>query len=63
MLPIAEIAGKLKAYGVSELDIQIAARVLAASAESVRRGAIVNGATKVALDWLNANAPGLRMAA
>jgi hypothetical protein len=59
----AALAATLRAYGVSETDVKVAEKALAISAVAVRAGGVANGASKVAIEWLNANAPELRHAA
>jgi hypothetical protein len=54
-----DLASKLRSYAVSEADIEVAAKTLKVSADAVRRGAIVNESSNVAIRWLNANAPQL----
>ena len=56
----AALAGLLRGYGVTETDIAMAHGILAAAAEAVKRGAIVNQASAVAITWLNEHAPELR---
>lgn len=54
------LASLLKSYGVTDADVQVAETILRLSGESVRRGAVINRASAVALDWLKANAPEIR---
>jgi hypothetical protein len=54
------VAQLLTGYGVSETDIEVVATTLREAAETVERGAILNHATEVALEWLNMHAPELR---
>lgn len=56
----AALAGLLRGYGVTDTDVAMAGAILAASAEAVKHGAIMNQASAVAIAWLNANAPELR---
>ncbi len=60
LLSARELAKTLKSYGVTEADIQVAETILKMSGESVSRGAVINPASRVAIDWLNANVPELR---
>lgn len=62
ILPAHEVAASLQHYGVSDADVKTAETMLRVSGESVRRGAIVNRASAVAIDWLNQHAPELRTA-
>jgi hypothetical protein len=55
-----ELASSLKSYGVTDADIQVAETILRMSAESVRRGAVINPTSRAAIDWLNVHAPELR---
>src|SRR5262249_6579697 len=59
LLSPAELAGSLRSYGVTEADVQVAQKTLEMSAETLKRGGIVNQASKVAIAWLDANAPEL----
>ncbi len=54
------IAEGLFAYGCRAADVEVAAQSLALSAASVRRGAVTNESTRVAITWLNTNLPHLR---
>lgn len=54
------LAGLLTEYGCRAEDVEVAAQSLALSSASVRRGAVVNEATHIALLWLNENVPRLR---
>lgn len=54
------IAEFLRDYGCTEKDVDVAAKSLALSAISVRRGAILSEATHVALGWLSQHLPHLR---
>jgi len=54
---IAEILGD---YGCRPEDVDVAAKSLALSAVSVRKGAVINEATHVALGWLDEHEPRLR---
>lgn len=62
ILPAHELAASLQHYGVSDTDVKTAETMLRVSGESVRRGAIVNRASAVAIDWLTRHAPELRTA-
>lgn len=54
---IAEVLGD---YGCRPEDVDVAARSLALSAVSIRKGAVINEATHVALGWLDEHVPRLR---
>ena len=54
---IAEVLGD---YGCRPEDVDVAAKSLALSAVSIRKGAVINEATHVALGWLNEHVPRLR---
>jgi hypothetical protein len=54
------LAAVLAEYGCRLSDVGVAATSLALSAESIRRGAVLNEATHIALEWLNAYMPHLR---
>ena len=54
------IAEVLSDYGCRPEDIDVAAKTLALSAVSVRKGAVINEATHVALGWLDEHVPRLR---
>jgi hypothetical protein len=54
---IAEVLGD---YGCRPEDVDVAAKSLALSAVSIRKGAVINEATHVALGWLDEHAPRLR---
>jgi len=54
---IAEVLGD---YGCRPEDVDVAAKSLALSAVSVRKGAVINEATHVALGWLDEHVPRLR---
>jgi hypothetical protein len=58
----AWLASSLKAYAVSDTDIAVAEKYLAMSAESVRRGAVINETSKAAIEWLGYHAPEIRFA-
>jgi len=60
ILPAHELAASLQNYNVSDADVKTAETMLRVSGESVRRGAIVNRASAVAIAWLNQHAPELR---
>lgn len=53
-------ASVLKDYGCRDGDIEVTAKSLALSAISVRKGAVINEATHVALGWLDEHVPRLR---
>ena len=54
------IAEVLSDYGCRPEDVDVAAKSLALSAVSVRKGAVINEATHVALGWLDVHVPRLR---
>jgi hypothetical protein len=54
---IAEVLGD---YGCRPEDVDVAAKSLALSAVSIRKGAVINEATHVALGWLDVHVPRLR---
>ena len=54
---IAEVLGD---YGCRPEDVDVAAKSLALSAVSIRKGAVINEATHVALGWLDEHLPRLR---
>lgn len=54
------LAKRLEHYGCSQGDIDMVERMLELSAETVRRGGIVNRASQKAIAWLNRNAPELK---
>ncbi len=56
-LRLAEV---LSDYGCRPEDVEVAAKSLALSAVSVRKGAVLNEATHVALRWLDEHLPRLR---
>lgn len=56
------IAHRLAGYAVGPRDIAVAAVMLRESAESIRRGAVLNQATVIALAWLDEHAPEVRAA-
>jgi len=62
LLSAHELAASLRSYAVTEADVRVAETFLAMSAESVKRGAIINPTSRAAIDWLNAHAPELRTA-
>ncbi|MEB2312369.1 MAG: hypothetical protein OZ921_00545 [Sorangiineae bacterium] len=53
-------ASLLKDYGCRDGDIEVTAKSLALSPVSVRKGAVINDATHMALDWLDEHVPRLR---
>lgn len=53
-------ASVLKDYGCRDEDIEVTAKSLALSAIGVKRGAVINEATHVALGWLDEHVPRLR---
>lgn len=53
-------ASVLVDYGCRPEEIEVAAKSLALSAISVKRGAVINEATHVALGWLDEHVPRLR---
>ncbi|HMA91698.1 MAG TPA: hypothetical protein VKP30_03385 [Polyangiaceae bacterium] len=54
------LANTLSNYCCSAGDIAVASKQLALSALSIRCGAVLNEASKVALDWLDEHAPNLK---
>lgn len=56
----ATLAAHLTGYGCTQADIASASQIISLSEETIKRGGIVNPPTRIALDWLSANAPGLR---
>jgi hypothetical protein len=54
---IAEVLGD---YGCRPEDVDVAAKSLALSAVSIRKSAVINEATHVALGWLDEHVPRLR---
>lgn len=54
------IAEVLADYGCRPEDVDVAAKSLALSAVSIRKGAVINEATHVALGWLDEHVPRLR---
>lgn len=54
-------AARLVGYGLGADEILIAQRVLEQSAESIRRGVVITRAGRMAITWLNINAPSLRL--
>ena len=54
------MAEVLSDYGCRPEDVDVAAKSLALSAVSVRKGAVINEATHVALGWLDEHVPRLR---
>lgn len=57
---VQRMAEMLSDYGCRPEDVDVAAKSLALSAVSVRRGAVINEATHVALGWLDEHVPRLR---
>lgn len=47
-----DLASSLHAYGVTKSDVRVAEQALKMSAETIKRGAIVNVASQVAIEWL-----------
>ena len=60
VLDPSELAQLLRSYGCRSADIKVAEKSLRISAETVRRGGVVNRASQRAIAWLNKHAPGLR---
>ena len=52
--------GNLGIVTNEKADVQVAQKSLELSAETVKRGGVINRASKVAIAWLDANAPELR---
>ena len=57
---IKKLAGKLESYGCAKIDIKVAEKLLASSAMAVKRGAVINRASKFGIRWLERNAPALK---
>jgi hypothetical protein len=60
ILPAEKIVAPLKAYNVSDTDIEVAATIIRSASEAVRRGAITNHASHAAIEYLDAYAHDLR---
>ncbi len=58
---VQALASGLQGYGLNDQDVSVAETILRSSMEPVRRGAIVNYASRVAIDWLNGHAADLRV--
>ncbi len=56
----AHYARKLGDYGASADDIRAAEQILISTARSIKRGAIITPAAKIAIAWLNEHAPELK---
>jgi hypothetical protein len=54
------MASRLSSYGVDAANIRTAEIMLISTAITVRSGGVANVASKKAIAWLNANAPGIR---
>jgi len=61
LLSADDLASSLKSYGVTDTDLEVAETFLRISGESVCRGAVINPTSRVAIDWLNVNAPEIRV--
>ena len=51
----------LDGYALRPEDIAVAQRVLELSAQSIRRGAVITRAGRLAIDWLESHASGIRL--
>lgn len=51
----------LSGYALRTEDVEIAQRVLELSGEAIQRGAVITRAGRAAIDWLQADAPELRL--
>lgn len=60
ILSPALYASKLRDYGASADDIKAAEQILISTARSIKRGAIITPAAKIAIAWLNEHAPDLK---
>lgn len=60
IIPAEKLTAGLKGYGCNDADIQVATRIIREASESVRRGAITNAASHVAIEYLNDYAHQLR---
>jgi hypothetical protein len=60
IIPPATLSESLRNYGVTADDVKVFERMLEMTAESIKRGAIINPATRKAIDWLRVHAPELR---
>jgi hypothetical protein len=49
-----DLAASLRGYGVTKDDLLVAEKALAMSAEAVRRGAVMNVASRAVIEWLEA---------
>lgn len=56
-----DIALQLRGYGLSETDVRVAETMLRMSARAIEQGAVLNDASRAAIDWLNDHAPELRV--
>ena len=54
------LAELLHNYGCSAADVDVATRALMLSAYPIRKGAVINEASHVAIDWLDTHVPRLR---
>jgi len=57
---LGRLARKLSDYACSDADIAMVERMLELSAETVRRGGVVNRASQKAIAWLERHAPELK---
>lgn len=60
ILPAEQIVASLKAYNVSDADVEFAATIIRMASEAVRRGAITNQASHAAIEYLDSYAHELR---
>lgn len=57
----SEYAEYLRAYGCTDQDIAVVRSYLRASAPTIRKGGRIGHVAKVAIDWLEANAPQIKV--
>jgi hypothetical protein len=62
VVPPASLAAHLTAYRCSQADINSAAQIIQLAEATIERGGIINPPTAAVINWLSANAPGLRAA-
>ena len=58
--PIRPYAERLSDYGCNSRDIEMARKMLVASARTIVRGGVVTPAAKMAIAWLDEHAPGIK---
>lgn len=54
-----DVAQNLRGYSVSDVDVRVTETMLRMSAFSIGRGAVINEASRAAIDWLDDHAPEL----